>query len=212
MRLRSLVPLLFATVCLLQAQSTTPSPQTTPHVTSGKEEETKALLACGQSVIDELKVLKIPDRREKRFQGKVSEATALCRGGEQALKFRGTPWVDWSNYWGTGDMQSLPTHFISTTLPVARGVLGALVDLELQRVSLIKFNLFENSGTYPDYVQGRNGVGDPALKVWPQMRLQPDHPSYNDVGGDKSQVCKGDLIRWRTVSGICNDIVNPAMG
>ena len=212
MRLRSLVPLLFATVCLLQAQSTTPSPQTAPHVTSGKEEETKALLACGQSVIDELKVLKIPDRREKRFQGKVSEATALCRGGEQALKFRGTPWVDWSNYWGTGDMQSLPTHFISTTLPVTRGVLGALVDLELQRVSLIKFNLFENSGTYPDYVQGRNGVGGPALKVWPQMRLQPDHPSYNDVGGDKSQVCKGDLIRWRTVSGICNDIVNPAMG
>jgi hypothetical protein len=163
-------------------------------------------------VTDELRVLKIPDERGVRFQGKVSDATALCRGGERALQFRGTPWVDWSNYWGTGDLTSLPTGFISTKLPAQRGVAGALVDLELQRIELIKFNLFDNAGTYAQYVQGRDGVNGPALKVWPEMRLDPANPSYKDVGGDGNQVCKGDLIRWRTVTGICNDILNPAMG
>ena len=179
---------------------------------SEKLEETKALLACGQSVADQLAALKIPNTRAARFQGKVSAATALCRGGEQALQFRSTPWVDWSNYWGTGDMSSLPTGFISKKLPAQRGVIGALKDLELQRIELIKFNLFDNSGTYQAFVQGRNGVDGPALKVWPEMRLKPGDPNYQAVGGDGDQVCKGDLIRWRTVTGICNDILNPAMG
>jgi Animal haem peroxidase len=163
-------------------------------------------------VVDQLKDLKIPNTRGLRFQGKVSQATALCRGGDQALQFRATPWVDWTNYWGTGDMSSLPTGFISAKLPAQRGVTGALLDLELQRIELIKFNLFENSGTFEDYVKGRDGVSGSALKVWPEMRLKPADPSYKDVGGDGTQVCKGDLIRWRTVNGICNDIVNPAMG
>src|SRR5207244_1918906 len=33
-----------------------------------------------------------------------------------------------------------------------------------------------------------------------------------DVGGAGEQICKGDLIRFRTVNGICNDVRNPAMG
>ena len=212
MRPGSFAPLMLAAVCLLHAQTApTPNKQHSS-ATSGKEEEAKSLRACAQMVVDELGALKIPEARGLRFQGKVSEATVLCRGGEQALQFRATPWVDWSNYWGTGDMTSLPTGFISTKLPADRGVVGALSDLELQRVELIKFNLFDNSGTYAQYLQGRNGVGGPAIKVWPQMRLQPSHPSYKDVGGDGEQVCKGNLIRWRTVTGICNDILNPAMG
>src|SRR5260370_9564933 len=44
------------------------------------------------------------------------------------------------------------------------------------------------------------------------MRLKPTHPNYKDVGGDGQQVCKGDFVRWRTVDGICNDVLNPAMG
>ena len=206
------LPFLLAAACVLSAQ-TAPAPlQAQTSTTSDKGEEAKALLACGQMVVDQLKDLKIPNPRGLRFQGKVSQATALCRGGDQALQFRATPWVDWTNYWGTGDMSSLPTGFISAKLPAQRGVTGALLDLELQRVELIKFNLFENSGTFEDYVKGRNGVSGSALKVWPEMRLQPTNPSYKDVGGDGAQVCKGDLIRWRTVTGICNDIVNPAMG
>jgi hypothetical protein len=209
MRPRSFALLILTAACMLSAQTAPTASQPAP---SGKQEEAKALLACAQMVIDEARVLKIPNVRGERFQGKVSEATALCRGGEQALQFRGTPWVDWSNYWGTGDMTSLPTGFLSAKLPADRGVAGALVDLELQRVELIKFNLFDNSGTYSQYVQGRDGVGGPALKVWPEMRLTAANPSYKAVGGDGAQVCKGDLIRWRTVTGICNDIVNPAMG
>jgi len=212
MRLRSSITFLFAVVSSFIYQIVPAQSQELPSTPSDKGEEARALLACGQMVIDQLGALKIPTVRGLRFEGKVSQATALCRGGDQALQFRATPWVDWTNYWGTGDMASLPTGFISSKLPAQRGVAGALLDLELQRVGLIKFNLFENSGTYSEYVQGRDGVSGSALKVWPQMRLGPTNPSFKEVGGDGPQVCKGNLIRWRTVTGICNDILNPAMG
>jgi Animal haem peroxidase len=212
MNLKIVAFMVLAAGCLLQAQSNSAANQNGPQTPSGKQEEAKALNACAQMVVDELHTLRIPNTRGLRFEGKVSEATNLCRGGEQALQFRGTPWVDWSNYWGAGDLASLPKGFVNTKLPANRGVTGALVDLELQRVELIKFNLFDNSGTYSHYVQGQNGVGGGALKVWPEMRLSSSSPFYSAVGGDGAQTCKGDLIRWRTVSGICNDILNPAMG
>jgi hypothetical protein len=207
-----LVIILFASTVFLPAQTASKSSQSASTLPTGKAEETKALLACGQMVAAQAKLLKIPDARDLRFEGKVPEALALCRGGEQAIQFRGTPWVDWSNYWGTGDTSSLPSGFVSQKLPATRGVAGALADLELQRVALIKFNLFDNSGTYPTLVNGLDGVGGPVVKVWPQMRLLPANPHYKDVGGDGAQVCKDELIRFRTVSGICNDILNPAMG
>jgi hypothetical protein len=174
-----------------------------------KKEELDALKACAQAVLGGFR--KIADTRDQRFQGKVSEANALCRGGYQALQFRNTPWADWSNYWGTGDSASIPPLLLKKG-PTQRGVLGALLDLEYQRIELIKFNLFDNNGTYPEYVQGRDGVGGPALKRWDAMRLAGDHPNYKDVGGDGRQVCQGGLVRFRNVSGICNDVVNPAMG
>ncbi len=118
-----------------------------------KAEEARELQACAQAVLEG--VPKIPDTRALRFQGKVSEATMLCRGGEKSLQFRLTPWVDWSQYWGTGDLSSLPSGFISTKGPAFRGVTGALFDLELQRIELIKFNLFDNSGTWRTYVDRR---------------------------------------------------------
>ena len=179
---RSFASIMLSAVSLLTAQAIPAFSQSTSETTSGKKDEARSLQACAQATIDQLGQLKIPDTRGLRFQGKVSEATALCRGGEQALQFRGTPWVDWSNYWGTGDMTSLPAGFVISKLPAQRGVAGALVDLELQRVELIKFNLFDNSGTYSQYMKGRNGVSGPALKVWPEMRLQPTNPSYSRRG------------------------------
>jgi hypothetical protein len=175
-----------------------------------KAEEARELQACAQAVLEG--VPKIPDTRALRFQGKVSEATMLCRGGEKSLQFRLTPWVDWSQYWGTGDLSSLPSGFISTKGPAFRGVTGALFDLELQRIELIKFNLFDNSGTWRTYVEGANGTGGPAIKTWVEMRLPKDNPNYQAVGGDGEQTCKGDLIRARTLTGICNDERNPLMG
>ena len=44
------------------------------------------------------------------------------------------------------------------------------------------------------------------------MRLPADHPEYGDVGGAGEQLCRGQLIRHRTLTGICNDIRNPLMG
>jgi hypothetical protein len=174
------------------------------------KEEADSLKACAQMVLDGFR--KIANTRDERFEGKVEEATALCRGGQRALQFRNTPWVDWSQYWGTGDNTSRPPGLPTKGGPTLRGVAGALLDLEYQRIELIKFNLFDNNKTYQEFVQGRDGVGGGALKRWDAMRLPSDHPNYKDVGGDAQQVCKGDLIRWRTLTGICNDILNPAMG
>jgi hypothetical protein len=145
--------------------------------------------------------------RDQRFQGKVRAGTAQCRGGENAVRFLKQPWVDWANYHGAGDASSL-----ALATQNLRGVGGALIDLEYERVELIKFNLFENSGTFETYVKGVSGTEGPAVKTWPAMRLPPSHPDYAEVGGDSEQLCRGALIRGRTLTGICNDIRNPLMG
>ncbi len=44
------------------------------------------------------------------------------------------------------------------------------------------------------------------------MRLPTGHPQYAAVGGDGAQLCRGELIRARTLTGICNDLKNPLMG
>ncbi len=159
----------------------------------------------------------VPEQRNKRFLGKVTKETANCRGGSKAVKYMNFPWVDWTNYWATGDASTkAPTRKAITKIgkhlkPDGRGVDGALIDLEYQRVELIKFNLFENK-TYKTYVTGSNNVEGRAVKVWDEMRLPKNHPNYNKVGGDGKQLCQGELIRHRNVSGICNDIKNPLMG
>ncbi|HEX7180562.1 MAG TPA: peroxidase family protein, partial [Thermoanaerobaculia bacterium] len=156
----------------------------------------------------------VAKERSRRFLGKVEEKTARCRGGEKAVAHRSEPWVDWQHYWGTSDEASVPSdgERFGHLGPKGRGVDGAMLDLEYQRLELVKFNLFDNTGTYKDYVTGRAGVGGPALKIWPEMRLPKDHPNYVEVGGDGDQLCQGELIRFRTVTGICNDLRNPAMG
>jgi hypothetical protein len=123
-----------------------------------------------------------------------------------------TPWVDWSQYWGTGDATTQLPGLLTKNGPAFRGVAGALLDLEVQRIELIKFNLFDNNDTYQQYISGRDSVGGPALKTWAEMRLPKNDAHYQDVGGDGSQACKGDLIRARTLTGICNDVLNPLMG
>lgn len=157
----------------------------------------------------------VAKERTERFQGKVQETTALCRGGEKAVAFRSTPYVDWANYWATGDAGSMypGTKSVGKHIyPNGRGIDGALLDLEYQRMELIKFNLFDNSGTYREYVEGRGAVAGPALKVWSAMRLPKENPNYEAVGGDGTQLCRGELIRARTLDGTCNDIKNPLMG
>jgi hypothetical protein len=151
--------------------------------------------------------LPIATTRDQRFQGKVRESTARCRGGTLPLKYMNTPWVDWSNYYGTGDAKSLDLATRNI-----RGVGGALLDLEYARVELIKFNLFDNAGTYEQYVKGRGTIEGPAMKTWREMRLPSGHPNFAEVGGDGEQLCTGALIRGRTLTGICNDIRNPLMG
>ncbi|MEN8174388.1 MAG: peroxidase family protein [Pseudomonadota bacterium] len=162
-------------------------------------------------------LLGVPEDRSKRFQGKVREDTARCRGGEKAVQYRNTPWVDWQNYYATADADSrhqgreAVTKLGEHIFPNGRGIDGALIDLEYQRIELIKFNLFDQN-TYQEYLQGRNGQPGPTLKAWDAMRLPPEHADYQDVGGVGEQLCKGHLITHRTLTGICNDLFNPLMG
>ena len=91
-----------------------------------------------------------------RFLGKVSEDPARCRGGEEAVQWRATPWVDWQQYSATGAQDSRSTG-VSSRLgflsPNSRGLAGALLDMEYQRIELLKFNLFDNSGTFEEYIR-----------------------------------------------------------
>lgn len=179
-----------------------------------------------RDIMDELKdcrkmikdgIREVPEERNLRFQGKVQKETANCRGGAKAVRYLDTPWVDWTNYWATADISSKARKRKPITLagkhlsPNGRGVDGALMDLEYQRIELIKFNLFDNQ-TYETYVKGKDGVPGRAVKAWEELRLPASHPHYAEVGGEGKQLCHKDLIRHRTLTGICNDIKNPLMG
>jgi hypothetical protein len=163
-------------------------------------------ISCAEKLTSQLRPL--AQERDVRFQGKVSDKTALCRGDLKAQEGRSLPWVDWSNYFATGDDGSTSFFYPRNV----RGVGGALVDLEYERAELIEFNLFDNSGTFEEYVKGRGTEPGPVLKTWPQMRLPESDPHFADVGGGApQQLCKGELIRFRTLNGICNDLTNPLM-
>src|SRR5260221_8752669 len=88
-----------------------------------KKAEKESLKACAQMVLAGFR--KIAETRDLRFQGKVAEATALCRGGARVLQFRNTPWADWSNYWGAGDQTSRPPGLLTKSGPSSRGIDGA---------------------------------------------------------------------------------------
>lgn len=160
----------------------------------------------------------LANQQTERFLGKVSVDAAYCRGGEKALAGRDVPWVDWPNYWATGDASSRAEGWESFTKtgkhlnPNGRAIDGTLMDLEYQRMELLMFNLYDNK-TYESYIKGDGNTPGPILKKWEAMRLPTTHPDYQKVTNEKGeQVCTGDLIRHRTLTGICNDVYNPAIG
>lgn len=178
------------------------------------EADLKSVKACTERILQG-GIRDVADIRTNRFLGKVDEDRALCRGGEKTKKYLASPWVDWPNYWGAGDTLTLAPRLLKPIKhvgPNGHGIDGALIDLEFQRIELIKFNLFDNNKTYETYVKGRDGVDGRAVKVWPEMRLPASHHNVQDVGDQGEQICRGELIRFRTVTGICNDLKNPLMG
>ena len=67
--------------------------------------------------------------------------------------------------------------------PNEHGINGALYELELQRIELIKLNLFDNK-RYEAYMTGRDGELGLVLNTWPEMRLPQSHPDFTSVGGE----------------------------
>ncbi|HSA87007.1 MAG TPA: peroxidase family protein, partial [Nitrospira sp.] len=113
-----------------------------------------------------------------------------------------------------------------------RGIRGALLDLEFQRMEMIKFNLFDNSGTYEKYSQILRDPAGVFHTPWVEMRVTDQKPAGNDMDEqeyarlvarlkkdglttnpvDSSQQCTGESIRFRDLNGYCNDVFNPLMG
>ena len=172
--------------------------------------------------------------RSERFLGKVSEETARHRGGEKAVLEMPRLWIDWRNYYATSGADSKVPLLGNTPLIGAnrRGIAGALLDLELQRMEMIKFNLFDNSGTYEKYTEVWRDPAGVFHTPWVEMRISDQKPPGNDMDDqeyaravarikhdglttdqvDGSQQCKGHSIRFRDLNGYCNDIHNPLMG
>ena len=154
----------------------------------------------------------IADERTERFLGKVREETARCRGGETAVAYRDQPWMDWPNF-GPRAAPILGVRIGMGLRSEYRGLHAALLDIEYSRMELIKFNLLDNSGTYQDYVLGRDRVNGQVLKEWAVMQLPEADPNYSKMKLESGrQLCQGQLIRFRNLTGICNDIRNPRMG
>ena len=155
-------------------------------------------MACRKMVHNGLR--HVADRPDDRFLGKVKKESANCRGGADAVKYRATPWVDWANYYGAGNADSKKWRPVDLPHvgPNGRGVDGALLDLEYQRMELIKFKLVDNSGTYRDYVKG-----------WEEGELPTVFPNMAFADGRK---CTDEEKRFRTLTGVCNDLRNPRMG
>src|ERR1700759_1767588 len=109
----------------------------------------------------------VAQTRDRRFQGKVRTSSAQCRGSDKAVKATLLPWLDWPNYYGTGDQ----TSKAPSELANRHGVASALIDIERERLELIRFNLFDNSGSFREYIVGRQNTDGPAIKVFPAMRL-----------------------------------------
>lgn len=186
---------------------------------------TGSLMACAELLHDGIR--KFSDERADRFLGKVQSETARCRGGARAQAWyeRQLPWVDWPSYWATRDANSRNDKYDDGFIkgifgfvfdkghisPNLRGIDGALIDLEYERVELIKFNLFDNY-TYKRYLAGDDTSSGRTISQWAEMRLPESHKHYEDVGGSNKQMCNGELIRYRTQEGICNDTNNPLMG
>ena len=99
-------------------------------------------------------------------------------------------------------------------------------------MEMIKFNLFDNSGTYEKYSQILRDPAGVFHTPWVEMRVTDQRPAGNDMDEqeyarlvarlkkdglttnpvDGSQQCQGESIRFRDLNGYCNDIYNPLMG
>ena len=156
----------------------------------------------------------VAEDRSQRFLGKVREDTARCRGGERAVEARKLPWVDWQNYWATGDASSrsgsLTTHLSRQRPGRRRRAARPRVPAHgADQVQPVRQQRHVSRTT----CAGATASGGPALKVWhadaaAAGRIRTTRRS----AATGRSMCSGELIRFRTLTGICNDIRNPLMG
>ena len=176
--------------------------------------EVESLRNCAQMIKSGIRP--IATTRDQRFQGKVEDSTAACRGGDVASQFRAVPWVDWSNYWGAGDAKSKAPRVRQTGGPFgAHGARhrrrAARSRIPAHRADQVQ-SLRQQQAPISNMSPAATACGGPGAEDLGRDAAAAEHPNYRDVGGAGEQVCKGDLIRGRTLTGICNDMRNPLMG
>ncbi|WP_199608614.1 peroxidase family protein [Flocculibacter collagenilyticus] len=207
---------------------------TSKSATTNKTNQSTLKCSTTKEIASAIKQLKADHNdQNSRFLGSPTTINAIvCRGGS-VEKSQSNPWVDWGHYYATGDLSSTyegrdksPDLFsirlekdATTNLDKLmshnfKGVTGALLDLEVQRMELINLNLFDNY-TYETYVKGQGKTLGRNIKKWPEMQfsgIQLQKYSDDIVLENGEQTCGINLITHRTTEGICNDLYNPKMG
>ena len=145
----------------------------------------------------------VAEDRARRFLGKVGDERARCRGGVRAVELRRGPWVDWPHYWATGDGGSrISSSDKGPRLlrPDRRGIGGALIDLEYQRIELIRFNLFDNRGRTGSTSAGATGPR-PRDQGLARDAATPGASGPRRRRRRRVADLPGELIRFRTLTG-----------
>ena len=171
-------------------------------------DHTPDLVSCAEEISEGVRP--IAETRADRFHGKVQANTAKCRGGSNAVAFREVPWTDWGNYWATRDNAS--KSFFAHEEPARRQRLAHRPRVRARRVDQVQpvrqqwhLSTVREWRRRDRWRRGQDVAGDAAA----------GHaiPRYAAVGGAAAeQHCTGELIRHRTLNGICNDTRNPLMG
>lgn len=156
-------------------------------------------LALGLALLAACKTVQPIETEDSQEKGIISEIV-----NPREARHKSDPWVPWQWYQGARDDSGLSAGGEPGRIA---GIGKALIDLDRERVELVKENLVDTNGAYGDKGTTktiRNHKGKEATtKVWAAMQ---DGTSCGE------RTMANPLYRVRSIDGRCNDFENPPMG